>query len=101
MEGIVALVIFLGLLGLYFLPSIVALNRGAKNPFPTIIINFFFGWTFVGWVVALAMGAGARTRDDFFAGTRPRTGDYIVCPQCSLENWTGYKECQKCGSSLW
>jgi T4 superinfection immunity protein/uncharacterized protein UPF0547 len=51
------------LIGLYFLPTIVAKLRHAENPNPTFIVNFFLGWTLLGWVIALAMGAGARTRD--------------------------------------
>jgi T4 superinfection immunity protein len=51
------------LFGLYFLPTIVARLRHIENPNPTFIINFFLGWTLLGWVIALAMGAGAKTKD--------------------------------------
>jgi hypothetical protein len=51
------------LFGLYFLPTIVARLRRAENPNPTFIINLFLGWTLLGWVIALAMGAGAKTKD--------------------------------------
>ena len=60
MSGILALV---AVLAVYFLPTIVAKMRGAENASPTFIVNLFLGWTFIGWVVALAMGAGARTRE--------------------------------------
>ena len=43
------------LLLLYFAPSIVALIREHHNKAPIIVINLFLGWTFLGWVVALAM----------------------------------------------
>jgi hypothetical protein len=40
------------ILGLYFLPSILAWK---KADFGSVLaINFFLGWTLVGWVVALA-----------------------------------------------
>jgi hypothetical protein len=39
---------------LYFLPSIIANNRCKKNAISIFVINLFFGWTFVGWVVSLA-----------------------------------------------
>ena len=28
------------------------------------------------------------------------TQDYIICPKCGLEQWNGYKICQKCGFTL-
>lgn len=58
-----ALLVFILAGALYFLPTIVAKTRKVENAAPTFIINLFLGWTFIGWVVALAMGAGARTRD--------------------------------------
>jgi Superinfection immunity protein len=39
----------------YFLPSIVAYGRKVTNSGSVFVINLFLGWTFVGWVVALAM----------------------------------------------
>jgi len=39
----------------YFTPTIVALARKAPSPGSTLVVNFFVGWTLVGWVVALAM----------------------------------------------
>jgi len=41
--------------GLYFLPLIVAVLRKAPNVGSVAVINFFLGWTLIGWVVALAM----------------------------------------------
>ena len=42
-------------LALYFLPTIVAVARKVTHQGSVIVINVFLGWTFVGWVVALAM----------------------------------------------
>ena len=39
--------------GLYFLPTFMGWNN--KNSGSVIVINLFLGWTFIGWVVALAM----------------------------------------------
>jgi hypothetical protein len=38
----------------YFAPMLVALSRQHKNTAPIIIVNFFLGWTGIGWVCALA-----------------------------------------------
>ena len=47
----------LAMLGLvilvYFLPSIVAWDKGRANLTAIAILNLLLGWTFVGWVVAL------------------------------------------------
>jgi hypothetical protein len=37
------------------LPTIIAVARKVTNQGSVLVINFFLGWTFVGWVVALAM----------------------------------------------
>ena len=38
---------------LYFLPTIIAMNRKKRNIDAIMILNLFLGWTFIGWVVAL------------------------------------------------
>lgn len=38
---------------LYFLPTIIAAKRRHQNDAAIFIINAFFGWTFLGWVIAL------------------------------------------------
>lgn len=43
------------LLAGYWLPSIVAFWRHVPNKASAVVINLFLGWTFVWWVVALAM----------------------------------------------
>jgi len=40
---------------LYFAPSIVAVLRHVPNTASVFVINLFLGWSFIGWVVALAM----------------------------------------------
>jgi hypothetical protein len=43
------------ILGLFFVPAIVASARGHHNSGSVFVLNFFLGWTLVGWVVALAI----------------------------------------------
>jgi len=38
---------------MYFLPSIVALARSKRDITGIVLLNFFLGWTMIGWVVAL------------------------------------------------
>lgn len=37
----------------YMLPSIVAIKRNHKQKNSIGVLNFFLGWTFLGWIVAL------------------------------------------------
>ncbi len=50
-------VFLLFLVALYFVPLIVAVVRKVPNVGSVGVINFFLGWTLIGWVVALAMAA--------------------------------------------
>jgi hypothetical protein len=52
----VLLFVLLGL-SFYFIPTIVGVIRKVPNIGSVIVINFFLGWTLIGWVVALAMAA--------------------------------------------
>jgi hypothetical protein len=38
---------------LYFLPSIIALARNKRDITAIVLLNFFLGWTAIGWVIAL------------------------------------------------
>ena len=54
--GVVILFVILG--ALYFLPTIIAALRHHHNTAMIAILNFFLGWTFIGWVIFLAMSFG-------------------------------------------
>ena len=58
-EGLSLLIIFgvVAGLALYFLPTIVVFIRRKSNRLPVFLLNFFLGWTFVGWVIALVWAA--------------------------------------------
>ena len=56
LSAFVALGTLVGLafsLALLFLPTLVARSRNHPNTLPIFLVNLFFGWTFVGWMVAL------------------------------------------------
>jgi hypothetical protein len=52
-------------LPVYFVPTIVALLRMPKNYGAAIVIDVFLGWTFIGWVVALAMACSSRPQPQY------------------------------------
>jgi len=56
LSAVVALGTLVGLafsLALLFLPTLVAKSRHHPNTLPIFLVNLFFGWTFIGWVVSL------------------------------------------------
>jgi len=40
-------------LGIYFLPAIVACLNKKKNAAGIFVLNLFLGWTGIGWIIAL------------------------------------------------
>lgn len=52
-HGLLFLIISGLLLGLYFLPAIIAISNNRKNKVAICVLNFFLGWTFIGWVGSL------------------------------------------------
>jgi hypothetical protein len=38
---------------LYFLPAIIAFGRSKRDAGSILVLNFFLGWTAIGWVIAL------------------------------------------------
>jgi uncharacterized membrane protein len=54
MEHAIAVLIVLAIvLGLYFLPTIVAGTTGNPRWPAILIVNLLVGWTFLGWVICL------------------------------------------------
>jgi hypothetical protein len=46
-------------LGVYFLPAIVAAGRRHERELSVMAMNLLFGWTVIGWIVALRMALEA------------------------------------------
>jgi hypothetical protein len=58
--GVVIVIITIVIaLSIYFLPWIVAKSRGHGSSLGIFFLNLFLGWTFIGWVIALAW-AGSK-----------------------------------------
>lgn len=62
MDLLATLILVGSLNALYFLPSIIA--RKNTNDFKVMLVNLFFGWTFIGWIIALVMATNGSTRLD-------------------------------------
>lgn len=58
--GVVLLLLLLAIgLAFYFLPTMIAIFRNHHQSGAITVINLFFGWTFIGWVIALAWSVSA------------------------------------------
>ena len=53
--GLAVLLFLLIVAAFYFIPTIVAFVKKTPNKISVLVINLFLGWSFIGWVVALAM----------------------------------------------
>jgi hypothetical protein len=47
---------------LYFVPVGVSMARNCKSGGGIAVVNIFLGWTFIGWVVALAWAASGEPK---------------------------------------
>ena len=54
---------FLGLFVLYWLPTIIAIARHTHSALGVAALNFFLGWTGVGWFIALMWALAATPAD--------------------------------------
>lgn len=59
------------IIGLYFLPTIVAVVRRAPNAASVAVVDIFLGWTVIGWIIALAMAVRDRTVATDWQDRRP------------------------------
>ncbi|MEN9561654.1 MAG: hypothetical protein RIQ56_927 [Candidatus Parcubacteria bacterium] len=64
MEYVFLFLLILGAIAVYFLPTIIAKSRHSKSADGVLVVNLFLGWTFIGWVVALAWAAASHKLDE-------------------------------------
>lgn len=94
-DGATGIVILLFLLSAYVLPGIIASARKNPNSGSVWVINIFLGWTFIGWIVALAMA---------FGGNAPKAAAPLAtgwqCPECKAPVSQAARFCPSCGVEL-
>jgi hypothetical protein len=56
-QTIIALAALFLILYIYFLPTITAMKRNGPHRVAVIIVNFLFGFTLLGWVIALVLAS--------------------------------------------
>jgi Superinfection immunity protein/Protein of unknown function (DUF2510) len=60
LAAVVVLLAFVLAVGIYFLPFVIGEIRGVPHVGSIFVINLFFGWSVIGWVVALAMACRTK-----------------------------------------
>jgi hypothetical protein len=83
----------------YFLPSFIAQKKPNANS--VFVINLFFGWTLIGWVIALAMAVSEPKQPVVSLPVVPvakRTGR--SCPFCAEDIQPAAIVCKHCGRDL-
>ena len=92
LTGIVGLLFWAGVIGFYFVPTIIAAVRKMPNAGPVALVNVLLGWTFVGWVIALVMACVQRqpavTQSTHVYAAHPvyRPGDIVNGHRLSDDN---------------
>lgn len=57
------IIILLVCVVIYFIPTFIANGRKTHNENGIAIVNVLLGWTVVGWIIALIMACGSRSKD--------------------------------------
>lgn len=71
MDVAFVLIVFGVSLGLYFLPTIVAIARKVPNVGSVFVVNLLLGWLLVPWVIALAMAVRSVPQPKSRGGYQP------------------------------
>ena len=89
---------FLFFIALYFLPTILAVARSKANVVAIFLVNLFFGWSVIGWIIALVWAVStervdqARLAQPFYQAAPRR-----YCPNCGKYEQPGARFCANCG----
>jgi len=85
------MILFLFAVALYFLPTIIGHNK--RNAAGIFLLNFFFGWTIIGWVIALVWACAADGRTPVLV----LASQGRFCCACGRLNPVEARFCGSCG----
>jgi hypothetical protein len=83
---------------LYFMPTIVGHNH--RNVLSIFLVNFFFGWTVIGWIVAMIWACSADARPQVLMIAGPGPGAARYCCHCGTLNVAAARFCAACGRTV-
>ena len=101
MEVLKVLVVLVVGGALYFLPSIITINRDHRHWLAIQILNLLLGWTVVGWVIALVWSLMDQPtqKPEIISDPSP-AAERIPCPECAELILPVAKKCRHCGAEL-
>ena len=81
---------------LYFLPTVIAVVfRQGSDATGIFLVNFFFGWTIIGWWVALIWALASNGTSHVVRYVPVSSGRF--CSQCGRLSPSGAHFCTACG----
>jgi hypothetical protein len=81
---------------LYFLPAII--GRDKHDAAGIFLLNFFLGWTVIGWVIALIWACTAKPA--FRLHMIPVAAGTRFCCRCGSTTCPGAHYCTACGYAV-
>ncbi len=60
-DTVLTIMIIVGIC-IYFIPSVIALLRMKRNLVAIIALNFFLGWSLIGWVISLVWSLSSDSK---------------------------------------
>jgi hypothetical protein len=101
MLGSIGTILLVSLIGLYFVPSIVAFSRNHHNAAGICVLNIFLGWTVIGWIGALIWSLTAiqpsQTITITNSSAQPKSESQSPPQSNALQ---GRIYCPKCGKAI-
>jgi Superinfection immunity protein/zinc-ribbon domain len=93
---------FLASAAVYFLPTIIGASRHKTNLVGIFLVNFFLGWSVIGWVIALiwAVSTGRADQVQYAAPIPAAQPSGRFCPSCGSVAQPGQPFCAHCGQRI-
>lgn len=83
---------------LYFLPTVLAVVRHESDAVGIFLVNFFLGWTLIGWWVALIWALASDGSSHQVRHVPASSGRF--CSQCGALSPYGAHFCTACGHAV-
>ena len=61
LTGVIGVIV---LVSCYFMPTIIALVRDKRRAGAIALVNFFLGWTVIGWLLTFVWASSGKTRSE-------------------------------------
>jgi hypothetical protein len=95
-------IIFMIVVGtaIYFIPSVVAYSRSARNFLAIFLLNLFLGWSLVGWLGSLIWALVDEKKEPAPPASISAPAPIAYCPQCGQSVGPADQFCSHCGHPL-